>query len=148
MSEKKPQERRKLRRLPAAELNLEWRLRKGLFSRFRPAEGRDFTRNGVSVVLDSSDSLNMGDAVELKVELIMEAGALSLEKAAAVVRNIRETADGQPLYGLEFDFTANRSMKSDHTRAQLGRMEGILKRSEKLQLRIQPLKDIDALRRN
>lgn len=148
MSEKKPQERRKLRRLPAAELNLEWRLRKGLFSRFRPAEGRDFTRKGVSVVLDSSDTLNIGDAVELKVELIMEAGALSLEKAAAVVRNIRETADGRPLFGLEFDFTANRSMKSDHTRAQLGRMEGILDRSEKLQLRIQPLADIDGLGRN
>lgn len=148
MSEQNQQERRHIRRLPAAELNVEWRPRKGLFNRFQPAEGQDFTRNGLSISLNGNESLEVGDPVELRIELVMEAGTLHLDKVAAVVRNIRQTESGRPGYGLEFDFGANRAMKSDQTRAQLGRMEGILERSEKLKLRIQPLKDIDSLRRS
>ncbi len=146
MVAKQHQERRQLRRLPAAELNVQWRPRKGLFGRFRPAEGLDFTRSGLSVYLDGNDSLEVGDAIELRIELRMEAGTLALDKVVAVVRNIRDTGQGKPLYGLEFDYSANRTMKSEQTRAQLGRIEGILERSEKLRLRIQPLKDIEGLR--
>lgn len=146
MVEKQHQERRQLRRLPAAELNVQWRPRKGLFGRFRPASGQDFTRAGLSLCLEGDDTLEVGDAIELRIELRMEAGTLTLDKVAASVRNIRETGNGTPLYGLEFDYNANRTMKSEQTRAQLGRIEGILERSEKLRLRIQPLKEIEGLR--
>ncbi|MDX1633184.1 MAG: PilZ domain-containing protein [Marinobacter sp.] len=146
MVAKQPHERRQLRRLPAAELKVQWRPRKGLFGRFRPADGQDFTRAGLSLYLDGDDRLEVGDAIELRIELHMEAGTLGLDKVAAVVRNIREVDDGKPLYGLEFDYNANRTMKSEQTRAQLGRIEGILERSEKLRLRIQPLQDIEGLR--
>lgn len=148
MAEQNQEERRHIRRLPAAELNVEWRPRKGLFNRFQPAEGQDFTRNGLSVSLNSGESLEIGDPVELRIELVMEAGMLHLDRVAAVVRNIREMDNDKPRYGLEFDFGASRAMKSDQTRAQLGRMEGILERSEKLKLRIQPLQEIDSLRRS
>lgn len=148
MSEQDQHERRKLRRLPAAELKLEWRPRKGLFSRFRPADSRDFTRHGVSLTIDSNDSLEADDIVELRIVLLMEAGTLGLGKVVANVRNIREDENGQPLYGLEFDLSANRTMKSEQTKAQLGRIEGILERSEKLKLRIQPLDDIGALKQS
>lgn len=145
MVSKQPQERRQLRRLPAADLSVYWRPRKGLFGRFRPADGQDFTRAGLSLSLDGDDRLKVGDAIELRIELRMEAGTLALDKVAAVVRNIREMEGGKPLYGLEFDYSANRLMKSEQTRAQLGRIEGILERSEKLRLRIQPLQDIEGL---
>lgn len=137
-------ERRKLRRMPAANLALEWRPRKGLFSRFQPAEGRDFTRNGLSIAVNSQTGIKEGDAVELRVELSMEAGTLGLEKLVAIVRNIRDNNRGGSLMGLEFDFGASRTMKSEQTLAQLGRIEGILERSEKLRLRIQPLNEAES----
>lgn len=145
MSDKHPKERRQLRRLPAAELNVSWRPRKGLFHRYRPAEGLDFTRNGLSLRLNPEDNLAPGDTVEMMLELIMEVGTLNVERLVAVVHNMREQPGGSPLYGLGFDFNANRLMKSGHLVAQLGRIEGILDRSEKLKLKIQPLADIDTL---
>ncbi|WP_166269659.1 PilZ domain-containing protein [Marinobacter caseinilyticus] len=148
MSEQDPRERRKLRRLPAAELKLEWRPRKGLFTRFQAADGRDFTRHGVSMTINQEDSLQTGDRVEVNVQLLMEAGALGLDKLVATVRNVREDENNRPLYGLEFELQANRAMKSDQTKAQLGRIEGILERSEKLKLRIQPIEDIRSFNRS
>lgn len=130
-------ERRKLRRMPAANLSLEWRPRKGLFSRFQPAEGKDFTRNGLSMTIAGNDKVKEGDTVEVRVELSMEAGVLALDKLVATVRNVRNDDAGRPSLGLEFDFNASRTMKSEQTLAQLGRIEGILERSEKLRLRIQ-----------
>lgn len=145
MPAKHTQERRQLRRLPAAELNVAWRPRKGLFNRYRPAEGLDFTRKGLSLRLNPEDSLAPGDTIEMTLELIMEAGSLSVDRVVGVVRNLREQPGSSLLYGVGFDFEANRFMKSEHTAAQLGRIEGILERSEKLKLKIQPLADIDSL---
>ncbi len=145
MSDKHPSERRQLRRLPAAELNVSWRPRKGLFHRYRPAKGLDFTRNGLSLRLNPEDTLAPGDTVEMALELVMEAGTLSVGRVVAIVHNMRDQPGSGPLYGVGFDFNANRLMRSDHLVAQLGRIEGILERSEKLKLKIQPLSDIDKL---
>ncbi|MDX1801352.1 MAG: hypothetical protein R3303_10510 [Marinobacter sp.] len=145
MSEKHPKERRQLRRLPAAELNVSWRPRKGLFQRYRPAEGLDFTRNGLSLRVNPEDTLAPGDTVEMALELIMEAGTLNVDRVVAVVHNVRDQPGSSPLYGVGFDFEANRLMKSEQMVAQLGRIEGILERSEKLKLKIQPLSDIETL---
>lgn len=133
--------RRKLRRMPAANLALEWRPRKGLFGRFRPAAGFgfDFTRQGLSMVVNGQDELKEGDAVELRAQLSMEAGVLNLDKVIATVRNLRQSGQDQQVAGLQFDFAASSARKSDQLQAQLDRIEGILERSEKLRLRIQPL---------
>ncbi|MDC0661346.1 hypothetical protein [Marinobacter sp. SS21] len=139
MAQSQQPDRRKLRRMPAANLALEWRPRKGLFGRFRPAAGFDFTRQGLSMVVNGQYLLKEGDAVELRAQLSMEAGVLDLDKLIAKVCNLRHSGQDQQIAGLQFDFTASRAMKSDQVKAQLGRIEGILERSEKLRLRIQPL---------
>lgn len=138
MTQAQRMERRQRRRMPAANLIVEWRPRKGLFNRYQPAEGMDFTRDGLSMKTDQAAKLSEGDSLELRAQLSMEAGTLGLDKIIATVRNIRNCGDDQPILGLEFDFNANRTMKSEQTLAQLGRIEGILERSEKLRLRIQP----------
>lgn len=139
MNETQRMERRRLRRMPAATLALAWRARKGLFNRYQPAEGQDFSRNGLSLLTSDSATIREGDSLELRAELSMEAGSLSLDGLIATVRNVRDGGNDQQVLGLEFDFKANRTMKSEQTLVQLGRIEGILERSEKLRLRIQPL---------
>ncbi|WP_375176658.1 hypothetical protein [Marinobacter mobilis] len=139
MNETQRMERRRLRRMPAATLALAWRPRKGLFNRYQPAEGRDFSRNGLSLLTNEPGAIREGDSLELQAMLSMEAGSLSLDSLIATVRNVRDGGNGQQVLGLEFDFGASRAMKSEQTRVQLGRIEGILERSEKLRLRIQPL---------
>lgn len=140
MNETQRMERRRLRRMPAANLALAWRPRKGLFNRYQPGEGRDFSRHGLSLVTAGNTRLREGDSLELQAELSMEAGSLNLDRLIATVRNIRDDAGGQQVLGLEFDFRASRTMKAEHTLVQLERIEGILERSEKLRQRIQPLK--------
>jgi len=139
MANSQQPDRRKLRRMPAANLALEWRPRKGLFGRFRPAAGFDFTRQGLSMVVNGQDELKEGDAVELRAQLAMEAGVLNLDKVIATVRNLRQSGQDQQVAGLQFDFAASSARKSEQLQAQLDRIEGILERSEKLRLRIQPL---------
>ncbi|MDX1755161.1 MAG: hypothetical protein R3175_03790 [Marinobacter sp.] len=139
MPQAKHNERRTLRRMPAANLALEWRPRKGLFGRFRQASAFDFTRQGVSMVVDDQTRLKEGDSLELRAQLSMEAGELNVDKVIAEVRNLRRGEQDQRIAGLRFDFSASRTMKSEQLLAQLGRIEGILERSEKLRLRMQPL---------
>ncbi|MDX1456449.1 MAG: hypothetical protein R3276_02610 [Marinobacter sp.] len=125
--------------MPAANLALEWRPRKGLFGRYRSATAFDFTREGLSIVIDEPTELKEGDTLEIRIQLSMEAGALELDKVVANVRNVRARGKEEQVAGLQFDFSANRTMKSEQLQAQLGRIEGILERSEKLRLRLQPL---------
>ncbi|SFM01696.1 hypothetical protein [Marinobacter zhejiangensis] len=138
MYETQRPERRRLRRMPAAKLALAWRPRKGLFNRYQPAAGKDFSRNGVSLIDTDNASILEGDSIELRAELSMEAGNLSIDNLIATVRNIRDVENGQQVLGLEFDFSASRTMKSEQTLAQLERIESILTRSENLRQRIQP----------
>ena len=55
----------------------------------------------------------------------------------AQVRNLQQVTAGQRC-GLEFDYQANRHMKSLETQALLGRIEGILERSEAFRQRVAP----------
>lgn len=140
-------DRRKFSRFPAAQLQVSWRIRKGLFSPFALARSEDFTREGLSILVEKTaigdTGLSKGARVELQLVLEMATGNLVVERLVARVQNQRAIGD-QTLYGLMFDFAANRYMRSEHTKAQLGRIEGILDRTEKLRLRIQPLNAIRA----
>ncbi|MGP4842887.1 hypothetical protein ACTXGQ_02045 [Marinobacter sp. 1Y8] len=140
-------DRRKFRRFPAAQLQVSWRVRKGFFSPFTLAQSEDFTREGVSILVEKTaaggSALSKGARVELRLVLEMATGDLVVERLIARVQNQRSIGD-KTLYGLMFDFAANRYMRSENTKAQLGRIEGILDRTEKLKLRIQPLNAIRA----
>lgn len=143
MNATKTDERRRFRRLPAAELHVQWRPRKGLFGTFRNTTGHDFTRDGLSVLVPET-TFTQGDMLELRLELRMEAGSVLVDRLLAQVVNQRQY-EGLVLYGLAFDYAASRAMRSEDKQARLGRIEGILERSEKLKLRLQPLDEIDGL---
>tara|TARA_R100000687_G_scaffold54780_1_gene43537 strand:+ start:73 stop:555 length:483 start_codon:yes stop_codon:yes gene_type:complete len=144
-------DRRKFRRFPAAQLQVSWRIRKGFFTPYALAQSEDFTREGVSILVKrqatGDSALSKGTRVELRLVLEMATGDLVVERLVARVQNQRSIGDAT-LYGLMFDFAANRYMRSEHTKAQLGRIEGILDRTEKLRLRVQPLNAIPAFARN
>lgn len=136
-------EKRRFQRLPAAELKVAWRPRKGLFGRYQPTRGYDFTREGLCIT-EPPGTLATGDRIELRLQLAMETDDIIIERIVAEVVNERNQA-GMSRLGLAFDFRANRLMRAEQTKAQLGRIEGILERSEKLRLRLQPLSMISGL---
>ena len=127
-------ERRRLRRFPAAELSVQIKARRGLFGNWNTVNADDFTRTGMS--FESTDlSLDKGDVVEVRATLLLDMGDLKVDRLVAVVRNKHRHGVAWR-YGLEFDYSASRHMKSLTTQAQLGRIEGILDRSEKLRRRL------------
>ncbi len=128
-------ERRRLRRFPAASLTAEVKRKRVLVGGWKPAIPHDFTRTGMAVELDGL-TLEKGEIVEVRLTLTLDTGELRVDRLIAVVRNV---AHGR--FGLEFDFQASRHMKSLTTQAQLGRIEGILDRSEKLRRRMAPTID-------
>jgi len=128
-------ERRRLRRFPAANLSAEIKHKRVLIGGWKPATPYDFTRSGMAVELDGM-VLEKGEVVEVRLTLTLDIGELRLDRLVAVVRNT-----GRDRFGLEFDFQASRHMKSLTTQSQLGRIEGILDRSEKLRRRLAPTID-------
>lgn len=138
-----PRDRRRFRRLPATELNLAWRPRKRLLARYRPIQGHDFTREGVAVTA-ATDTFREGDQVELLIELAMAGENLVASRVFADVVNVAREGN-QARVGLAFDVAASRRFGAAALRARLGRMEGILERSEKQWLRSQPLDSITGL---
>lgn len=137
-------ERRRLRRFPAVELSAQIKARRGMFGHWETVNAEDFTRTGMSFE-SVSLKLEKGDVVEVRLTLLLEMGDLKIDRLVAVVRNIQRHGVGWR-YGLEFDYSASRHMKSLTTQAQLGRIEGILDRSEKLRRRLHVQKDeLDAL---
>ncbi|TBW52174.1 PilZ domain-containing protein [Marinobacter halodurans] len=138
-----PHDRRRFRRLPATELNLAWRPRNRLFARYRNIQGHDFTREGVAVTA-AADTFSEGDRIELQLELVMAGTNLTAQGVVAEVVNVARQGH-QARVGLAFDVPASRRFGASALRARLGRMEGILERSEKQWLRSQPLESITGL---
>ena len=125
-------ERRHLRRFPAAELEVRLRQSKSWFSRGETVAAEDFTREGVSIIT----SRNLKDGQKVLVDLILrlDRGEIHQNRIVAVVSNQRPEAE-KTRYGLRFDFRANAAMRALDTQARLGRMEGILERIAKLKAR-------------
>lgn len=134
---KRQSERRRYRRHPAIELNAEIRIKKGLFSEWLEVEPCDYSKLGISI--ESEHDLTIGQQVTLNITLKMLMGDIHIAKAEGVVKNKMESHP-HPRYGIEFDYNATRHMKNIETKSQLGRIEGILERSEKLRLKteVQP----------
>lgn len=125
-------ERRHLRRFPAAELEVRLRQGKSWFRKGEIVEAADFTREGVAII--TSRTLKSGQKVFVDLTLRLDRGEIHQNRLVAVVSNERPEGD-KTRYGLRFDFRANATMRALDTQARLGRMEGILDRIEKLKAR-------------
>ena len=125
-------ERRHLRRFPAAELEVRLRPGRSWFRRGEVVDAADFTREGVAIV--TSRSLKEEQKVLVDLILRLDRGEIHQNRVVAVVSNHRPEGD-KTRYGLKFDFNANTTMRALDTQARLGRMEGILERIEKLKAR-------------
>ncbi len=126
-------ERRRCRRYPSAELRAEVKIKKGLFSEWVGVEPCDYNKRGIAI--ETEFSFEPEQAITLSVTLKMDMGDIRVEKVEGIIRNKIESGP-HPRYGIEFNYAANRHMKSAETQSQLGRIEGILERSENLRQRM------------
>ena len=124
-------ERRRVRRLPAVELQANLRMKKGLFGEaWTEVRATDFSHVGVSIDLDGR--LDSGQTVTLSFHLKMEMGEISLEKVQGTVRHVKPLG-GQCRCGIEFTGIKQGS----DLEAQLTRLESLLARSQSVGQRIQ-----------
>ncbi|TVP58132.1 MAG: hypothetical protein EA349_05040 [Halomonadaceae bacterium] len=134
MSPSAPQDdRRRLRRFPAAELHVRFHTGRGWLKGWRKAQAYDFTRSGVCLI--TRRPLTVGQQLRLKLVLRLDHGEIVQNALVAAVIN-QQNGTGQRTpgyrYGLQFDYQANRHMRAMQTRARLGRMEGVLDRMARL----------------
>lgn len=123
------QERRRNQRLPHVEVNARVKIRKGLLRRtWVDVPVRDFTRNGLAFGGDLP--LREGNKVQMSLQLRTETGDFTIEKATAILRNLRQE-DGQTIYGVEFS-----PDNPDMVFNSLERIEGILRRYSELRSRL------------
>lgn len=122
-------ERRHLQRFPAAELEVRMRTGRGWFRKGEIVSADDFTRAGMGIT--TAKDLKPGQKVEVDLVLKLDRGEIVQNGIAATIHSQRYEGN-HFRYGLAFDYSANRRMRSLHTQARLGRMEGILDRIEKL----------------
>lgn len=127
-------ERRRLTRFPAPDLEATLKCGRGLRARWQPVKAFDFTRSGLSIA--SPRPLEVGESVELNLRLPLASGDLVADRLVARVQNVQADEVQGLRYGLAFDFAANRHMRALSTASSLGRIEGILDRSEKLHYRL------------
>ncbi|MGM0451366.1 MAG: PilZ domain-containing protein [Pseudomonadota bacterium] len=125
-------ERRHLRRFPAAELEVQLRLGRTRLRRGETVEAADFTREGVAII--TSRNLRIGQKVLVDLVLRLDRSEIHQHRLVAMVSNVRAEGD-RHRYGLKFDYRANATMRALETQARLGRMEGILERIEKMKAR-------------
>jgi hypothetical protein len=133
-------EHRRCRRHPTVELKTEFKIKKGLFSGWVSVEPCDFNKRGIAIETDHS--FQPEDSILLKITLTMAMGDICVDKVEGIIKN-RVDSGPHPRYGVEFDYSASRHMKSIDTQGKLGRIEGILERSENLRLRMDEQKSLD-----
>ena len=134
-----PEDRRILRRFPAAELKASLRIKKGLFGdSWVAVKPQDYNKRGVAI--DTAVELSPETDVMVSLELVMDMGSIQIEKLAGVVRYARQVGS-KYRYGIEFDFEGPRFMRTPAIEAQLTRIEGILERNQHVTDRIQSQQD-------
>ncbi len=129
---KSQSERRRYRRHPALELKAEVKIKKGLFGQRIEVEACDYSKRGMAI--ETEYEFEPQQIITLNIILKMIMGDIRVDKVEGIVKNII-SSHPKPRYGIEFDYNANRHMKAIETKSQLGRIEGILERSEKLRLK-------------
>lgn len=132
-------DRRSCRRFPATELKVELRNKTGVFScQWHEVYTVDYNKKGFAFV--THEAYEEGQALVFRITLLMEMGTIEVDNVRAVTRNhypeVEHTDHGNKRIGVAFDYQANRHMKSLDTQSNLGRIEGILERSENLRLKL------------
>lgn len=127
-------ERRRFRRHPSVKLIASAKSKKGLFNPWVEVLPRDYSKRGMAI--ETQEAFEINQPITLSITLEMELGEIHVTKVEGVIKN-KIPSSPIPRYGVEFDYSANRHMKSVETQSQLGRIEGILERSENLRLRIE-----------
>jgi hypothetical protein len=130
-----PDDRRNRRRIPAAELKANLRIKKGLFGEeWLEVKPHDYHKLGVAI--ETKLQLRLEDEVVVGLELRMDMGTIQLEKLAGIVRYVRPIGHTYR-YGIEFDFEGPRYMRATDISTQLERIENLLERSQQVAGRIQ-----------
>lgn len=127
-------ERRRYRRHPALELKAEVKIKKGLFGQRIEVEACDYSKRGMAI--ETEYEFKPEQSITLSIILKMVMGDIRIDKVEGIVKN-KITSHPRPRYGIEFDYDANRHMKAIETKSKLGRIEGILERSENLRLKME-----------
>ena len=132
-------DRRSCRRFPAAELKAELKIKSGFFSTaLEEIHTVDYNKKGLAFV--SSKPFEENQSITLKITLVMEMGNISIDNIIAVVKNKfpehEHQQHGDTRIGAAFDFESTRHMKSIDTQSPLGRIEGILERSQNLRMKM------------
>lgn len=120
-----PKERRKNRRLPAANLTAQLKTKQGLFTTWTDLEVSDFSLFGVALVLPSEPEL--GRKITLKLLLTMDMGDIGINQIEAKIVNKLVREDGNWRVGLIF---SSQSKQSEETKTQLKRFQEILEKNE------------------
>ncbi len=114
------QERRKHQRLNGASIQTAVK-RKGLFyfGAYKAAQAIDFSRFGVGI--ESSEKFRLGDELLLSFNKQNE----HIEHIVGFVCHVQESETGY-CYGIQFDFSANKHMRSEAVEKTLTRIEKLL----------------------
>ncbi|WP_157496763.1 PilZ domain-containing protein [Hahella ganghwensis] len=123
-------ERRRVRRIPAIELQTNIREKKGLFGEtWSEVRAMDFTHSGVCI--DSDRPLNVGQIITLSFYLKMEIGEIKLEKVQGEVKHVKFLGS---LCRCGVEFSGIRA--GSEQEAQLTRLESLLSRHQSVVDRI------------
>jgi hypothetical protein len=119
------QEKRKQRRLPAANVKAHLKSKQGLFSTWLELDVVDFNLSGISLKLPSEPEL--GSKLSLRLLLEMDTGDIKVNQLEAkVVNKVNTIGDGIWRVGLIF---TSQTKQSQDTMKQLGRIKLIIERN-------------------
>lgn len=126
-------EKRRERRVPAANLSAQVKVKKGLFSDWASYDVLDFNLLGLALALPSEPEL--GTRINLKLVLGMDMGELKLNQIEAKVVNKMRVAGDDSYWRVGLVFS-NSSKNSGDNLTQLNRIKDMLERNEAIKQRL------------
>lgn len=124
--------RRSRNRFPSLAMRTRVRRPNNLLAQWAEVTAVDFNKEGMAFV--SEEEFEIGETLLLRMSVTMTHSQIEADKVIAVVRS-RKKQGPASRYGVQFSFEASRLMRSVTLQATLGRIEGIMDRSLKQQLR-------------
>jgi hypothetical protein len=132
-----PNDKRKQRRLPAAELLVEIKSKQGLFSSWAGFTAADFNEFGLTIALQSEPEL--GSKTTLRLTLNMDMGDIRVNQIEAKIVNKVLINDGSGNWRVGLIFSSPSKQSAD-TVVQLQRIKHILEKNKAIQQRLREKK--------
>ena len=127
-----PQEKRAIRRVPAANLKAQLKSKQGLFSTWLALDVVDFNLSGIAIKLPSEPEL--GSKLNIRLSLEMDTGEIKVNQLEVkVVNKVNTIGDGVWRVGVIF---SSLNKQSPDTLKQLERIKHILEKSSAITQRI------------